>query len=66
VVGFWKRGTRKGAKIAAADFGAAAAPVYKFPSGSLFATLAHGISTPFGLTISRPRKSQRPDREQPL
>ena len=52
VVGFWKRGTRKGAKIAAADFGAAAAPVYKFPSGSLFATLTHGISKPFGLTIS--------------
>lgn len=52
VIGFWKRGTRKAAKIATADFGTSAVPVYKFPSGALFATVTHGISKPFGVTIS--------------
>lgn len=53
IVGFWKRGKNKSSKVTAADFGGSTAPLFKFPSGTPFATITSGISKPFGVTISQ-------------
>src|SRR5579863_3343704 len=53
VTGFWKQGGAGNAKIATADLVAGNAPIYAFPSMTLYATLTKDVSAPFGVTVSQ-------------